>query len=1805
MYCSSCRQERLGGQFCAACGKPMTSRSREALQQELAHVRFLLEELPHWDASSVPKGARNYLTQRYERQVRILLGVIPDAAAAESPAPVAAPEVVAPAPTVEPAGVAEPPAAQAVSEPVPSEPRGGGWDAAPAPSPERFSSEESTREETHEAEQEDAQQDETPLPLPPLVTEPLFDAPAPRTATARLVEEVSTWDTLWKPFLYESIGWFIGAFLIVAGSLYLAFDSWAGLTSFSRSLVVFGMTAGYSAAFSICGSLLARREALVGAGRILGLIGAAVAPFAGIALGPVARLELEGIPLALLLPLLLGWSVGAAVLARKPAESFDAPSRPFVQLALMGTTFMMGCAPLFAHLGDAAFWLDVLPCVLFFALARQRIPEPRSGPAIAFALAAPLYLLALYFVRLHLALRFVGIPPALGSYAPLLALLLVAALRLRPFPPEKAADALTVGAVALQAGCLALAATGKPPAFFLTTAIFTWNVLGLGRGEGLRVRWLYAAYAGAYLSYTSSSQLIPGMVKALIEALKARLGYAASGKLPFNYGATSAVPFVLAGVLLAAWLQARARRTSSALDEARTEVLLRSTAVASLVFVLLGHAGPDQRPAFWTTLGLMTLCVVNGLRFERPYLSIVGSALTFFLTLSAGLLFGAGTVSLLCGAVALGFAGLARGRTGPTLAAFSAAAGWLSLAGFTSSLSAGNSVAALGGMALAGAAALLVAWNLAHPVLFAIATATATALVPRLADFVDPSWVPLALAVSGLGLAFLGGRGGLVRHVGLAGVAYALLAFVWGSSLLIPWLGVIVLLAAAAVAVASRVTPEVGPIAVVLAGIALLPRVAAFSVWPWMTPSLSMALLVLWSLGASVAAARWGRNSNTLTAGLVALVFPMLVVLSAAGRQSYALMLGAALAALLTARVLHPTVSLLAASFWAGLSLGIHLDAPRTLAMATLFSGLALLESHPRTFRVLTGERRFALVASLCAMPFLLAACGVSKGLATPVVLVGAMVLPLAWTRANRQPFFASLAPLYVLVLGIESTRLRPGIYLLPLVALAVVRAVEHKQAIRRLVLGGDEEPPVREFSWWMQFALGGVGVAMTVGGSPEWSFVPLVASLVLLPGPMPSVRVGVGVAVLAAHLSLHPGAILLLLGLGFLTHHVPARLWSLFRSPPDPRLRLVTVMGALGLAVWTNVARTPTPGSLLLLAGVLGVSAFLLSRAYLLTASLLTLASASLGQTPEHGFLVWTTEAALAFAGVGLGAAVLSALCQVGRLQRSLSRWSERLSPGLPGTWSEPLWAAGSLATLVPLSQHLLDEGPGALPLPVAALAGLAALVLMVTRERVMANLATALLAGVILAAVPPLWSPAVVAVTGLVLCLVGTWVEGRGADVGAALHHSGWVLSLLSFLGLRSLTHPGIAVCLVASLGVAWTVVYRRREREAMGWWASLLVAHGLLVHVGAIYSTGRGAAFLLPYFGAISALLATLVLSVAGASVRRRVGHAFAGVALAEVLAGLVLVPGAAGVVREALVDCVCLTVLFFALVRRGVRERDEGSAFLAQGTLVLGYLAVRLHALASGLGTADSLAALVGGVLFSGLHVFVQREGAGLPAFRRPALWGAYLFPLAGLLAAPWSKPLAVAALLVGYAAHFAALAAQPSQRGMGSLVSAGAFNTALFFVWLGTGSGEPQYYVIPAGLSLLVLLRVFHDALEPDTRVKLRALAVTLVYVAGAWKPLLFQDGRAMLGCVALCVVGVAAGMALRIRSYVYLGSAFMVTCVVANLARFGIQEHRLGAAFLSLLGVGVVGFMVLFTAKRAELLERYERVRAMMATWEG
>lgn len=1755
----------------------MVARSREALSADLDHVHYLLNEVPHWDVLEVSSGARKYLIERYERQARILYSLLAGGAPAVAPEPVPEP-VSEPEPVSLPAGAL---LAQAVSEVA----------AAPEPEP---------RPEPAPVEEE---------------PEPLFEPPPVQSLTARLVEETSAWSRIWRPFLYESIGWFLGAFLILAGTLYFVFESWAGMTSGVRSLVVFAMTAFYSVGFSTWGAFLMRREALRSAGRILCLIGSAVAPLAGIALGPLGGplpLGLEGVSPVLLVPVLLVWTAVSAFLARRPAEAMDAPSRPLLQAGLVGTTLMMGLAPLAARLGGPALWLHLLPCVLFFLLARQQQREPKQGEALAFALAAPLYLLALFSVRLHLALGAAGEPPAVGSYAPFVAFLLAMCLAFRRSEPSRAADPLALAVAALQVGCLVLSGTGAAPAFFVTAAVFTGTMYWLAQGELPRLRWLYAAYAGAYLAYASSPQLVPGVVQQLIETLKAHLGYPPSETLPFQFGALTALPFVLAGVLLAARLSPRGAREVSARAAGIAQVLLRSTVVASILFVLMAHLGPDSRPVLWSALALAAVGVAGGLWLERPELSGVGALLMLALPLSALALFGNAGASVLCGGVALGFAALVSRTAPPVRHFFSGAVAVLALAAFCTGFASAPGWMPTVGLALAGSAALLTAWSLADPQLVALAGCIAAAVVPHAASGMKPfglEAVALTLAPLALGFALLGERGGRMRLLGIPGILYALTASCLAVVMQTPVPGVILLASAAAVAVASRTFPVSRPVAVLLAGLALLPTWSDgvhFSPWTWLTPGLSMACMVLWALGASLATARWGRGASTVTAGLAVLagVFVPVMAMPSSSPFYVGVLFGAALACLLTARALPASLSVIAAAGWAALG-AMHFREGLPLLAAAL-GVLALLEERRWVRDVLAGGGRFALAASIASLLLLPLAPLVWWTRPPVALLLGCMTLvPLLWVRATRQPLFLFFAPVLsaaFLSLRGAAPALAP---FLPLLGLLVLRAVEHVPSVARLLLG-EHEPSARQaLSGWLQAAFVMVGGGLVVTEASGAALLVLAVALALLPGARPSLRLALAVSLLLFLPEARFPTAAALLALGVFEHHRPTWTWAFFRCEPDRAFRPVLVLGALFLAcvaVYDHLSAASLAG----VAGVLVLAAFLLSSRWLLTGAVLTLAVAA--WVPGGGF--WTVHpfAPLAFTGVAFAAALLSALCQSGRVQRALSAAVAQVLPGLEDTWSEPLWVGGMLTLGGLVARQWGVGGAGTLSPGVAGLAAVTALLLMVSREQGMAYAATGLLGGVLVAAVAPGWMPVAVGAAGLVLCLAGMLLEKREVPVGEALHHGGWILALLALIGLHSLRHVSTPLSFVLAAAALWAVVHRRRRVEPLGWLGTLVTVHALLAFLGAVFSTGRGAALLVPHLGAATAVLAAVAFHLAGTKVRRAMGHVLAALALFEMSAGLVLVPlsGAGGTLREALVMGVGCTVLLVALVRRAVSQEDTLSAYFAQATLVLGYLGVRLLGMGGqGLGMTDSLVALVSGALFSGLCVFARREGSSLAALRRPAFVGAFLFPLLGLCTAPWGETASTAALLVGHAAHFAAFAVHPVRRGMASLASALAFNAALLVVWVGSGAGEPQYYLIPAGLSLLVLLGVFRDSLAPDTLARLRALAVTVIYAAGAWQPLMFNNGQAMVLCVGLCLLGVGAGIALRIRSYVYLGSAFLVTCVAANLVRFGMRDHRMGAAFLSLLGLLVVGFMVLLSAHRERLLQRYARVRSLLAAWEG
>ncbi|AKQ63550.1 hypothetical protein A176_000462 [Myxococcus hansupus] len=1711
MYCPDCREERRGKDvFCALCGSRMAERSRAVVEAELAHVHFLLGELPRWELSDVPLNARRFILERYERQARILLAVLtelPQDGAEHVPAPALddvtathAEQVTPPEPAVAAAVEAAasavmataleaeaPTATAAHAEPpsVPSEATAQNAEAESVrdegpfhgfePTPE-MPAEATARAAEPRTEETGAERHETFLPLPPNPAEPYAEPPQPRSLTARLVEETSTWNRVWRPFLYESIMWFVGAFLILSGTLYFVFESWAGMSSSVRSLTVFGMTAGYSAGFAVWGAFLARREALRKPGHILGLIGAAVAPLAGIALGPLGLgdlFQLGGVGTGLLVPALVVWSGVAAFLARKPLEAIDAPSRPFIQLALVASTWMMGLAPLAARLGDHALWLDVLPCALYFLMASRPAPTPREDTSLAFVIAAPLYLLFLYFARLHVALAGAEVEVSVGAYAPFCAFLLATALRFRTLDSERGADGLSIGAVSLQAACLIAASLSPPPTFFVTAAVMAWTLVSLARGGLARVRWAYAAYAALYFAYASFSQLFPGLALRWLNVVRDRFGYAVTEPLPLQFGALSALPFIFAGAVFAVSRLWRGERAGNPRDSALAEVLLRATAGASVLFIFLSITGPDARPAFWSALALAVLCLTLGLLVERFFLTVVGAGLCLFLPFQALAVLGASRGSVAAGAMALVLAAVALVCTARTRQLLGVIVGVMSLVGFLMGLAMGSGFTAVTGIALCAAAAVLTAWSFQSPVLVAMAAVLAAAVVPSLAGEVASKSVAPALAVTALGLALLSLRGGLVRWVGLPAVFYALLAVPWGMLAQVPGLGVVILVAAGAVAVASRVLPWVRPMAVGIASLALIQDISGiYSPWGgWMSPGLSVTLFCGWALGASVISARWGRSVSTVVAGLIALVFPLTALIGADSSLQSRVFLGAAFAALLTARALPATLSVVMAAFYAVFALsawgGVGL-----LGLAAVLSLLAVLEEVPWVSRVCAGGARFALAASLCAAGVLGMVVVKWDDAPLPLLLAGTGTLPLLWTRATRQPFFASLAVPYSFVSIVVVGGELPGwVQALPVLALVLVRAVAHVPVVASLLLRSREEAPRNALSLWVQ---GWLAVAMVVMdipalGSAEYRtpLYVLAASVALMPGPLPFIRVcGAALALLPFPVA-RSTAMGLLLALAIAESHWPERVWAFFRSGRDAALRLACVGTALAMAVLPTV-EAPTPANLGVLAGVLALSAFLLSNRWLLAPAVWALALAPMGAAGLEDLLFRRDGDGLSSFVVALGAAALAAVCQVGAIQRGLTRAFAKVLPPLEDSWSEPLWVGGAGALGALLVQRVLTSWAGTLSLPVTLVAVATSCLLMVARERWMANVATGLLGVSLVAAVDPLWLPAILGGVGLALCLLGMWLDTREVRVGASLHHGGWVLSLLSLTAIRELGHAGMPLSLLFALGATWAVVYRRRERELLGWLASLVAVHGLLIHLGVVFSSGRGAAFLLPYFGAGSALLAALALFVAGKAQRQAVGFGFTVVALLEVVTGLAFVDASLGALREGLVSSVSLGVLLIALVRRAAVEKEASSAYLAQGVLALGYLSVRMLGMGATPVAGDSLAALVGGALFTGLYFFVQREGSTLACFRGPAVLGAYLFPLAGLLSAPWRDPLDAAALLVGHAAHFAALASHPARRTLASLVSVVAFNVALVLVWQWTGEGRRSSTSSPRG-----------------------------------------------------------------------------------------------------------------------------------------
>ena len=166
-----------------------------------------------------------------------------------------------------------------------------------------------------------------------------------------------------------------------------------------------------------------------------------------------------------------------------------------------------------------------------------------------------------------------------------------------------------------------------------------------------------------------------------------------------------------------------------------------------------------------------------------------------------------------------------------------------------------------------------------------------------------------------------------------------------------------------------------------------------------------------------------------------------------------------------------------------------------------------------------------------------------------------------------------------------------------------------------------------------------------------------------------------------------------------------------------------------------------------------------------------------------------------------------------------------------------------------------------------------------------------------------------------------------------------------------------------------------------------------------------------------------------------------------------------------------------------------------------------------------------------------------------------------------------------------------------------LLALGLCNLLLLSIWHELSWTDPQFYLIPIGVSILSLRALFREQLPPRWRDPLNYLGALIILVSplfnivnGSWWHIF------SLMLISLAVIVVAIGF--RIRALLYTGAAFLLADLIAMVVLGGLDNPSvLWLAGLAL-GGAVLAMAALAERGREDLILRLQAVSAALAEWK-
>ena len=182
----------------------------------------------------------------------------------------------------------------------------------------------------------------------------------------------------------------------------------------------------------------------------------------------------------------------------------------------------------------------------------------------------------------------------------------------------------------------------------------------------------------------------------------------------------------------------------------------------------------------------------------------------------------------------------------------------------------------------------------------------------------------------------------------------------------------------------------------------------------------------------------------------------------------------------------------------------------------------------------------------------------------------------------------------------------------------------------------------------------------------------------------------------------------------------------------------------------------------------------------------------------------------------------------------------------------------------------------------------------------------------------------------------------------------------------------------------------------------------------------------------------------------------------------------------------------------------------------------------------------------------------------------------------------------AALVPGAVLH-GALAARRRSLGHG-LLAAAAANVGLGVLWQRFEWGlleHPQLWLIPWGLTILAAEFINHKRLAASLSTGLRYLGLSLIYIPSSAEFLrdLGQSVWLPLVLVSLSLLGMLAGILLRIRSFLFLGLSFLLVVIVTMIKYAAVDLQHTWVFFVAciILGTIVIGSVAFYEKRRTDL----------------